>query len=87
MSEVPHCQAGEATLDLRRQQEQSGCVAVWWLRAIELLHDEWRLLGKLGLVRTQLVLFSWSSACLRREKCSRAECYNFLLRMVGVVQW
>src|SRR5271157_4091348 len=45
MSQVPHRKAGEAALNVRREQEQQRGGG---LRAIKLLHDERRLRGELG---------------------------------------
>jgi hypothetical protein len=87
MSEVPHRQAGETTLDLRRQQGQPCCGVIRELRRVELLHDERRLLTELGRLRTQIGAIQLVAGVFAPRKCGRSECYNFLLRAVGVVQW
>ena len=86
MSQVPHRQAGEATFDLRRQQEQPCGGAVRGLRAIELLHDERRLLDQLGLCVPSGAAISLAGVS---QSAPNAGALNVILFVcvVGVVQW
>jgi hypothetical protein len=86
MSQVPHREAGEAALDIRGEQERRCRVTCCWLRAIQLPHDERRLLGKLGSPECRLA----ARFCLRGAVMAQiAAGLNVILIVcaVGVVQW
>ena len=86
MSQVPHREAGKATLDIRGEQERRCRVTCCWLRATQLLHDERRLLGELGPLECRLA----ARLCLRGTVMAQvAAALNVILVVgaVGVVQW
>jgi hypothetical protein len=85
MSEVPYRKAGAATLDLRGQQEQQR-LASRGLRAIELLHNEWWLLGELALLARRSALLRRRQLVCTAQSTVALDAIIFVC-VVGVVQW
>ena len=66
---MPHRETGEAALDVRGEQERRCRGTCCRLRAIQLLHDERRLLGKLAVS----VLFGVAIPSLARLDAPQVE--------------